>query len=203
MTTQPSIVTPKFLDALNYAMHLHQADLRKGTKIPYITHLLGVCALVLSDGGSEDEAIAALLHDALEDHPEETSRQLIGERFGPAVLEIVVACTDTPPDYSGGIKPPWRQRKTAYIEHVRKLKATEWRVPLADKLDNLRSVVADYRQIGDTVWSRFKAGKADQLWLYRSLAPAFREAGAQGFLADEFEWNVKEIQHLSGIPIGG
>src|SRR5678815_1612989 len=95
VTTRKSTATPRFLDALAYAVQLHGEDVRKGTTIPYVAHLLNVCSLVFVDGGSEDEAIAALLHDALEDHPEEASRELVDQRFGHEVLAIVEACTDT------------------------------------------------------------------------------------------------------------
>jgi len=94
--------------AVDYAYTLHKNDIRKGTAIPYISHLLNVCGLVLWDGGDEDEAIAGLLHDALEDHPEETSGAEINRRFGPKVAAIVSGCSDTPEDYRGGTKPPWR-----------------------------------------------------------------------------------------------
>jgi (p)ppGpp synthase/HD superfamily hydrolase len=150
------------------------------------------------DGGTEDEAIAALLHDALEDHPAETSRELIGERFGDEVLAIVEACTDTPHDYRGGPKPPWRQRKMAHLEHLKGAGPRELRVALADKLDNVRSTLADYRQAGELVWSRFNAGKDDQLWLIRSLSQVFHAAGAAGFLAEEFDRAVSELERLAG-----
>ena len=194
------MATPRFLDALSYATQLHGTDTRKGTSIPYVAHLLGVCSLVLVDGGTEDETIAALLHDALEDHPTETSREVIAERFGPMVLAIVEACTDTPPDYEGGPKPPWRQRKTAYLEHVSQVDAKGQRVALADKLDNARSILTDYRRIGESLWSRFNAGKEDQIWLFRSLVLAFRTAGATGFLVEEFDRTVSELERLAGSP---
>jgi (p)ppGpp synthase/HD superfamily hydrolase len=99
LSTTTTAATHRFLDALGYAVRLHGADVRKGTSVPYLAHLLNVCSLVLLDGGSEDEAIAALLHDALEDHPTETNPEVITQRFGDEVLAIVAACTDTPPDY--------------------------------------------------------------------------------------------------------
>jgi (p)ppGpp synthase/HD superfamily hydrolase len=195
-----SVATPRFLDALSYAMHLHGTDDRKGTSVPYVAHLLGVCALVLADGGAEDEAIAALLHDALEDHPGEASKEAIAERFGGEVLSIVEACTDTPPGYKGGPKPPWRQRKTAYIEHLGNAGPQVCRVALADKLDNVRSILADYRSKGESLWSRFNAGKQDQLWFFRSLVRAFRSAGAIGFLVDEFDRTVSELERVAAAP---
>jgi (p)ppGpp synthase/HD superfamily hydrolase len=195
-----TIATPRFLDALSYAVQLHSADVRKGTSVPYIAHLLSVCALVLLDGGTEEEAIAGLLHDALEDHPDTTSRDVIAERFGQTVLTIVEGCTDTPPDYKGGAKPPWKGRKSEYLEHLKGAGPKERRVSLADKLDNARSTLADYRALGEALWSRFNAGKDDQLWFYRSLKEAFRAVGATGFLLEEFERTVSEIEKLAGPP---
>lgn len=193
-----SVATPRFLDALDYAVHLHGTDVRKGTSIPYIAHLLGVCALVLLDGGTEDEAIAALLHDALEDHPGETNREMIAKRFGDTVLAIVEACTDTPAGYTGGDKPPWRPRKEAYLKHLGKATPGQLRVSLADKLDNARSVLADYRQIGEPLWKRFNAGKQDQLWFFRSLSEVFSAACAQGSLLLEFKRTVSELEREVG-----
>jgi (p)ppGpp synthase/HD superfamily hydrolase len=191
------VATPRFLDALSYAMHLHGTDDRKGTSVPYVAHLLGVCALVLSDGGTEDEALAALLHDALEDHPGEASKEEIVERFGGGVLSIVEACTDTPPGYKGGPKPSWHLRKTAYLEHLSYADPRVCRVALADKLDNVRSILADYRSEGESIWPRFNAGKQDQLWFFRSLVRAFRSAGATGFLVDEFDRTVSELERVA------
>jgi GTP pyrophosphokinase len=198
-----TVATERFLDALSYATRIHGADLRKGTSVPYVAHLLGVCALVLADRGTEDEAIAALLHDTLEDHPEEVDRTDIARRFGTDVLAIIEACTDTPIDYKGGPKPPWRERKTAYVGHVGRVDALGRRVALADKLDNVRSVVADYRDIGESIWKRFNAGQRDQLWFYRALARAFREGGATGFLVEEFERTVSELESLAGASAEG
>jgi (p)ppGpp synthase/HD superfamily hydrolase len=184
----------RFFDALDYAARLHAGDVRKGTGVPYIAHLLSVCALVLTDGGSEDEAIAALLHDALEDHPEEVSREDIAVRFGEPVAEIVEDCTDTPPDYAGGEKPPWRERKIAKIEHIARGESRSRRVALADKLDNARAMLADYREVGERLWERFAAGREDQLWYYRGLVDGFRAGGASGCLFEELERVVKELE---------
>lgn len=184
------------MDALTCAVKLHGADVRKGTSIPYIAHLLSVCSFVLADGGSEDEAVASLLHDSLEDHPEDMTREILSQRFGPEVLAIVEACTDTPADYTGGPKPPWRNRKTAYLKHLEKASRSAIRVALADKLDNARSILADYQRIGDKLWSRFNAGREDQLWFYRSLVATFRAAGENGFLIEEFENVVTQLERL-------
>jgi len=194
-----SLATPRFICALEYAMLLHGNDVRKGTSIPYVAHLFGVCALVLLDGGTEEEAIGALLHDALEDHPKETSREEIRQRFGEKVLSIIDGCTDTPVNYQGGEKPPWRQRKEEYLEHLAQAEPERLRVSLADKLDNIRAVLADYRQIGDDLWRRFNAGKDDQLWYFRRLREVFRTAGANGFLFMEFKRTVSELEREAGV----
>jgi GTP pyrophosphokinase len=191
------VLSERFDDALVFANRLHAGDVRKGSTVPYVAHLLGVCALVLVDGGGEDEAVAALLHDALEDHPTETSWDEIEGRFGPEVLAIVVACTDTPPDYAGGPKAPWRERKEAYLAHLAETSPGALRVSLADKVDNARSILADYRVVGDDLWTRFKAGKEDQLRLYRRLVEAFRDTGATGFLVEELERTVSELERLA------
>ncbi len=149
-------------------------------------------------GGTEEEAIAALLHDALEDHPAETSREIIVRRFGDKVLAIVEACTDTPTDYTGGDKPPWKQRKETYLRHLEKATPERLRVALVDKLDNARSILADYRQVGEPLWKRFNAGKQDQLWFFRRLTEVFRTAGAEGFLILEFKRTVSELEREAG-----
>lgn len=190
------MMSPRFEEALSFATRLHADDLRKGSDIPYLAHLLGTCALVLVDGGDEDEAIAALLHDALEDHPETVSREDILARFGSRVLDIVVVCTDTPPDYAGGRKPPWRDRKEAYLARIRASAPPALRVSLADKVDNARAILADYRAIGSGVWERFSAGEAEQLWYYESLVVAYRDAGVRSDLLAELSRVVAELGRL-------
>jgi (p)ppGpp synthase/HD superfamily hydrolase len=196
-------LTDRFDLALGYASELHRKDVRKGSGVPYVAHLLSVCALVLEDEGDEDEAIAALLHDALEDHPDSTDRATIAARFGARVLELVEGCTDTPPEYSGGEKPEWRARKEGYIAHVLTADAGGVRVSLADKLHNARTILADYRRIGDALWTRFNVGRSEPLeireqvlWYYWSLADAFRRAGASGYLIEELERTLAEIDRL-------
>lgn len=196
-------VSARFLEALDFAVRLHRNDFRKGTQIPYVAHLLAVCALVLYHGGREDEAIAALLHDALEDHADKVSPEEIAARFGENVLAIVRECSDTPEDYSGGAKPPWAERKAAYVERLKSARGNALRVSLADKLDNARSLLADYRQVGDALWSRFNAGKEEQLRYYRSLVQAFREAGESGFLIEELDRVVTELVRLSAADAAG
>lgn len=187
---------PRFDEALQRASDLHRSQRRKGSTVPYFSHLMAVAALVLEDGGDEDEAIAALLHDALEDHPEKIRADEIGRRFSPRVLALVVACTDTPRDFAGGAKAPWEQRKAAYIAHIESGHGP-WRVSLADKLHNARSILRDHRAEGDAVWERFTATKEQTLGYYQGLAAAYRKAGAAGFMIDELERLVGELVERS------
>jgi (p)ppGpp synthase/HD superfamily hydrolase len=186
--------TNRFESALLYALHLHAQQKRKGTPIPYISHLLAVTALVLEDGGSEDEAIAALLHDAIEDQGGEPIRQEIHRRFGDKVVEIVNGCTDT--DQTP--KPPWLERKKQYLEHLRSAGPEILRVSAADKLHNARSVLADLRCHGTAVWGRFNGGREGTLWYYRRLVQIFRERGPS-FLAEELDRVVSEVERLAGM----
>lgn len=190
-------LTSRFSEALVLASFLHRTDRRKGTPVPYVAHLLGVCDLVLTDGGDEDEAIAALLHDAIEDHGDKLTREDVEGRFGTRVRQIVEACTDTPTEYVAGEKPPWRQRKEPYVRHIREAAAGELRVALADKVYNARSIVADARCVGaDAVFARFNAPKHDQKWYYRALVDAFRDAGCRGPLFDELGRAVSALEQL-------
>jgi len=199
---QRTVLGDRFLDALGFAHRVHRDDTRKGTPIPYVAHLLSVCGTVLVDGGDEDEAIAALLHDTLEDHADTVSREEIADRFGARVLALVEVCTDTPADYRGGPKPPWRQRKTAYLEHLRGAPAADLRISVADKLDNARAVLADFRELGEALWPRFNAGREDQLWYFRSLVDGFRHAGVRGRLIDELDRVVAELERETGRATG-
>jgi (p)ppGpp synthase/HD superfamily hydrolase len=190
-------ISPRLRDALCLADSLHGHDTRKQSPVPMLAHLLGVCALVQHDGGDEDEAIAALLHDALEDKPEQITITKIEERFGPKVASIVVIATDTPPDFGGGRKPPWRQRKEQYLDTIRRTDPSLLRVTIADKVDNLRAILADYRRLGEPFWSRFSAPKHDQLWYYRTALEAYRTAGFTGSLLNELERLVRQLEEVS------
>jgi (p)ppGpp synthase/HD superfamily hydrolase len=183
---------------LNLALQVHGSDRRKVSGVPYFGHLMSVCALVLNDGGSEDEAIAALLHDTLEDHPREVTRRQIEDQFGSRVRHLVEVCTDTPLDYAGGPRPEWHGRKRAYLEHIRCTSAADLRVPLADKLDNARAMLADYREGGEAIWSRFTVGKEGQLWFQHSAVAAFRHAGVCSPMLDELERVVAELKRVTG-----
>ncbi|CAN5315791.1 HD domain-containing protein [soil metagenome] len=192
-------VTPgrRFVDGVAYAAWLHDGQRRKATAVPYLSHLLAVASLVLEDGGSEDEAIAALLHDALEDQGERTSADEVERRFGPTVARIVLGCSET----TGGPRPPWRQRKQASLEHLATAEPDVVRVSLADKLHNARAVVTDYRRLGEGLWSRFNAGRDAQLWYYRSLATVFARR-SHSAMADELTRLVAELGDLVEAPEG-
>jgi (p)ppGpp synthase/HD superfamily hydrolase len=149
--------------------------------------VLGVASLVLEDGGDEDEFIAALLHDSIEDAgvpPEEIQR-----RFGPRVRRIVEAATDTLADGRRGPET-WRQRKTLYLEHLRAMTADARRVALADKVHNARAMLRDYRAVGEQLWQRFNAGRDDQIWYYRGLAAALGNGSAN---AEELRRTVEQL----------
>ena len=163
-------LSTRFDEALVFASRLHAQQVRKGGTIPYISHLLAVSALVLEHGGKEDEAIAALLHDAVEDQGGEPTRREIQRRFGDGVAHIVDGCsdTDTTP------KPPWQERKTAYLAHLQEADGSVLLVSAADKLHNLRTMRSDYELVGEDLWLRFKAGRELTLWYYRSLIEVYQ-----------------------------
>lgn len=166
------LLGPRFASALGYAATLHATQLRKGTQTPYVSHLLAVAALAIEYGANEDEAIAALLHDAIEDQGGAETRRRIAALFGPAVAAIVDGCTDT--DVTP--KPPWRERKERYIAHVAHTSPSVRLVSMCDKLHNARSLIMDLRAKRADLWSRFNAGRDDTLWYYRQLLAAFAQA---------------------------
>ena len=189
-------LTTRFNEALVYAAQLHADQFRKGTSIPYIAHLLAVASIALENGADEDQAIAALLHDAVEDQGGEKTSQEIGERFGNNVAEIVEGCTDT--DIIP--KPPWRKRKEDYISHLKNAERPVLLVSASDKLHNARAILTDYRQLGESLWSRFNGGKDGTLWYYRSLIETFKESDQiPKVLINELENVVSEIEHLATI----
>jgi GTP pyrophosphokinase len=182
-------LSPRFQEALAYATEVHAGQSRKGTSVPYVSHVLAVCSLVLEDGGGEDDAIAALLHDAVEDGGGAPRLEDIRRRFGDRVAGIVWACSDT----DETPKPPWKERKARYIEHVRSAGPDARRVSCADKLHNARSILRDYRTEGERIWARFNAPAEDQLWYYRRLLDAFRQPDRTG-LFGELERVVGELE---------
>jgi (p)ppGpp synthase/HD superfamily hydrolase len=164
----------RYARALRFAFSLHQQHQRKGGGVPYVAHLLSVSALVLEYGGDEDQSIAALLHDAVEDQGGVPTGYLIRSEFGNLVADIVDGCTDatTIP------KPPWRQRKEQYLAHLQHASPAVLLVSSCDKLHNARSIVSDLRTVGEQVWKRFAGGKEGSLWYYQSLAETFTKRGA-------------------------
>ena len=172
----PRPLSDRFLQALEFATSAHAGQARKGSDIPYVAHLLGVTAIVLEHGGDEDQAIAALLHDAIEDQGGDSMRQQIRQRFGDRVTAMVDDCTDAEVQP----KPPWKTRKLAYVAHIAEAHADSLLVSMADKLHNSTAILRDFQRIGPTVFERFSAGPEDTLWYYRSLVEAFDQRGFGG-----------------------
>lgn len=169
----------RFNQALVYAHTLHRHQPRKGKEIPYIGHLLGVASLVLEAGGDEDMAIAALLHDAVEDQGGQPRLDEIQKMFGDRVAHIVWGCTDSD-EVDPDKKAPWCERKQKYLAHVEHDADPQVRlVSAADKVHNARAVLLDHYEIGDAVFDRFSKGKQGTLWYYRALVEAFRAADAR------------------------
>jgi (p)ppGpp synthase/HD superfamily hydrolase len=182
-------MTSRYDEALAYASNLHREQKRKGTEIPYISHLLGVSSLVLEAGGDEDQAIAGLLHDALEDQGDKTSYEEIAARFGDEVARIVRACSDT----EVVPKPPWRERKETYLAHLATQDTAVLRVSLADKLHNLRALLVDIEGHGADYLDRFNAGPDDQIWYFSTLSEIF-DAHLPGAHACEFATVVQALR---------
>jgi (p)ppGpp synthase/HD superfamily hydrolase len=174
-----SMLIDRFDDAFHYAHLLHRAQMRKGTPIPYISHLMTVAALVIEHGGNEDQAIGALLHDAAEDQGGAETLEDIRGRFGDAVAEIVSDCTDawTEP------KPDWRPRKEAYLAKLPSKPQQSLLVSLADKTHNAEAILFDYRVLGDPLWERFNGGAEGTRWYYGALADVFSQV-TPGRLSD-------------------
>ncbi len=195
-TETPKLST-RFEAALVYATRLHANQIRKGSGIPYISHLLSVAALVLEDGGDEDEAIAALLHDAVEDQGGAETRENIRQLFGERVVSIVDGCTEseTLP------KPPWKERKLNYLAKMRLAPLEVRRISLADKLHNARSIVADWEREGERVWQKFSGGREGTLWFYRSFLEIQQQNGSH-FSLQELEKLIARLEGNS-LPAAG
>jgi (p)ppGpp synthase/HD superfamily hydrolase len=182
---------PRFLRAFAFAAKKHAGQTRKASTIPYIAHLIGVASTVLEFGGDEDLAIAALLHDVVEDCGGAQMLKEVKRRFGNRVAKVVDGCTDsdTTP------KPPWRERKENYIRHLKDADADTRLVSAADKLNNVRSIIADYREVEETIWSRFNGGREGTLWYYRALLDEFQKKPNR--LIREFALAVRELEHMT------
>jgi (p)ppGpp synthase/HD superfamily hydrolase len=186
-------LTTRFDDALAYASDLHRTQERKGSGIPYVGHLLSVASLVIEGGGTEDQAIAGLLHDAVEDQGGAPTLAAIRERFGDGVARIVEECSDT----DQVPKPPWKQRKQQYVDHLGGYASKETiLVSLADKLDNARAILRDYRTDGSALWDRFSQNDPKQhLWYYRSLLNIYQRVD-NTWLVGELERVLDELEEL-------
>jgi len=183
---------PRFLRAVQFAAEKHAGQTRKASTIPYIAHLIGVASLVLEGGGDEDLAIAALLHDVVEDCGGAPMLKEVRRRFGSRVAKVVEGCTDSDSDP----KPPWRERKENYIRHLKKADADTRLVSAADKLNNVRSVITDYREIGEAIWARFRGGREGTLWYYRTLRDEFLRRKPNR-ITREFALAVRELEAMA------
>jgi len=188
---EPWLYSKRIIEAMAAAAQIHARQKRKGTEIPYLSHLLGTCSIALEYGATEDEAIAAMLHDAIEDGlPTEAARATVWS-FGDEVGRIVEGCTDadTHP------KPPWRPRKEAYLASLVTKDHSVLLVSASDKLHNARSIVRDRRGVGEVVWDRFKVSKTETLWYYRSLVTAYRANSAHSpALVAELDRTLAEME---------
>jgi (p)ppGpp synthase/HD superfamily hydrolase len=187
------MLSKQFNEALQYAAQLHANQVRKVNGEPYVAHLLGVTSLVLDYDGNEDEAIAALLHDAIEDQGGAAVGDEIGRRFGAAVAEIVRGCTDadTTP------KPPWQERKDAFLARLEHASPSICLVVAADKLHNVRSITRDFRQLGDAIWRHFKGGREKTLWYYRAVVEVLKHSETTP-LVEELDRAVGELEGMAG-----
>ncbi len=183
-------LTKRYESALVFAHQLHQQQIRTITGVPYISHLLSVSALVLEDGGDEDQAIAALLHDAIEDQGGQATANLIRQKFGTRVAEIVSGCTEVKSI------PSWRERKEKYLDNFRNAPPSVRRVILADKLHNARCNLWEYYHYGSPIWSVFTEGKQGLLWFYQSIITIASETPESHLLLEEFKRVVQQIEQL-------
>jgi len=183
---------PRFRRAFLFAAEKHSGQARKASTIPYIAHLMGVASLVLEAGGDEDLAIAALLHDVVEDCGGAPMLKEVRRRFGKRVAKVVEGCTDA----DVYPKPPWRERKEKYIRHLKDADADTLLVSAADKLNNVRSIVSDYRVIGESVWSRFQGGRDGTLWYYRTLRDIYSR-NPPNRITRELDLAVRELESLA------
>jgi (p)ppGpp synthase/HD superfamily hydrolase len=184
-------LSQRFTEALTWAATLHRSQERKANATPYVAHLLAVAGLVLEHGGDEDEAIAALLHDAIEDQGGHATRLQIAERFGPRVAAIVEGATESDLQPT----PPWRARKEAHLASLAQADRSVQLVAAADKLHNARSLIADYGRLGEAIWSHFRGGKTGTLWYYRAAAAALPNAPAE--LLAELESTIARLERLA------
>ncbi len=188
-----ALLSERFDRAVAMAAELHRAQVRKGTTIPYLSHLLAVTALVLEHGGEEDDAIAAMLHDAAEDQGGLETLARIRSGFGDGVAGLVAAVSDSFAD----VKPPWRERKERYLAHLAEADPRAVRLSLADKLHNARCTLADVRLLGADTWARFKGGRDGTLWYLRGVLDVARSRGLHPALASQLDETVGALESAS------
>jgi GTP pyrophosphokinase len=198
--TPATRLSHRFAEALTGAAELHRSQKRKGTRTPYVAHVLAVAAIALEHGATEDEAIAALLHDTIEDAPRELGadwvRRWIRGRFGPQVLRIVEGCTDA----DAKPKPAWRKRKEAYVRQLAHASASVLLVSAADKLHNTRGILRDFNILGDRVWRRFRTRRKKELvGYYKGVLTAFAARGKHRNLVTELAAVVAELERQTGV----
>ena len=198
--TEPLQLSSRFTSAVDYARKVH-TERRKGTDVPYMAHLLGVASLVMGEVGyvrflvTEDMVIAALLHDAAEDHGGLPRLRDIEHNFGSNVARMVAGLSDSLTE-DPSKKPSWLERKQAYIQRLREESADVQLISAADKLYNAKAILEDYRKIGPRVWERFKRGRNDQLWYFDELIKVFKSSGVNR-IVDELERVVNELRQVS------
>jgi (p)ppGpp synthase/HD superfamily hydrolase len=187
------MLTARFFAALSCTQDWHRMQTRKGSSTPYIAHSLSVTALVLEAGGTEDDAIAALLYDAIEDQGESVVARIILEKFGPALLAVVREYSDWDGD---GAKPSWRQCKEEFVASIAEISASGRLVASADKLHNARDLREDYRVLGQDIWCQFNGGLADTLWYYRAVTDALQQVSVPKRIVEELLRVVMELEAL-------
>ncbi len=199
------LLTDRFTDAIDYAGEIHVGT-RKGTGVPYMAHLLGVASLVLGESDhvpfpvTEDIAIAALLHDAVEDEGGIPRLRDIEKKFGSNVATIVEGCTDSFEE-DANKKKPWEERKNSYIERLRNEPPRTLLVSVADKLYNARAILEDYRELGPKVWDRFKRGREQQLWYFRELIRTYDERCRDWRIVNELKRTVEQLTRISSHEV--
>jgi len=192
---KPIKLGSRFHRAFLFAAEKHDGQARKASTIPYVAHLMGVASLVLEFGGDEDLAIAALLHDVVEDCGGIPMLKEVRRRFGSRVAKIVDGCTDS----NTNPKPPWRERKETYLKHLKKADTGTRLVSAADKLNNVRSILSDHRDVGEAIWDRFNGGRDGTLWYYRALRDEFLRRKPNR-LTKELEIAIRELEGRAGLP---
>jgi len=194
-----TVLASRFSEALVYATDAHAGQTRKGTNVPYVAHVLAVAALALEHGASEDEAIAALLHDTVEDCGGLGRLRDVRERFGTGVAEIVLGCSDT----TETPKPPWKERKQTYLHDLDAASPSVLLVSACDKLHNVRSLVSAVRNDGEAAWSPFKGGKDGTLWYYRAALGVLARCGVSPRLTHELQIALEELHRVvnSTVPL--